>query len=135
MRPVILIIETRPEVTEALEEVVTSAHYSAIVRPHVECLSDLGVRPAAIIVRIAFEGIGEPQHASLARLRPRPPVVAIAWEEAEVAEAIRLKCDVVLKAPDEVGRLCDALTTVINAATQLPAPIPTVSDRPYATQQ
>jgi hypothetical protein len=113
MRPVILIIETRPEVAEALEEVVTSARYSAIVRPHVESLSDLGVTPAAIIVRIAFEGVGEPQHAAIGRLADRPPVVAIAWEEAEVAEAVRLKCDIVLKAPDDVWRLCEALTAVI----------------------
>ena len=113
MRPVILIIETRPEVAEALQQVVTSARYSAMVRPHVESLSDLDVAPAAIIVRITFEGIGEPPHAAIARLSERPPVVAIAWEESEVAEAVRLKCEIVLKAPDDVGRLCDALTTVV----------------------
>jgi hypothetical protein len=119
MRPVILIIETRPEVAEALQEVVTSARYAAIVRPHVECLADLGVIPAAIIVRVAFEGIGEPPHAAIGRLRDRPPVVAIAWEDAEVAEAVRLKCEIVLKAPDDVGRLCDALTAVVNLESQL----------------
>jgi hypothetical protein len=133
MRPIILIIETRPEVAEALEEVVTSARYAAIVRPHVECLSDLGVTPAAIIVRITFEGIGEPPHASIARLSDRPPVVAIAWEDEEVAEALRLKCDVVLRAPDDVGRLCDALTAVINAQMQLPPSSAQLADGTYAT--
>ena len=54
MRPIVLIIETRPEVAAALEEVVTSARYAPIVRPHIEHLSDLEVAPAAIIVRIAF---------------------------------------------------------------------------------
>ena len=126
MRPIILIIETRPEVAEALEEVVTSARYLAMVRPHVECLADLGVTPAAIIVRIAFEGIGEPQHAAIERLSDRPPVVAIAWEGAEVAEAVRLKCDVVLKAPDDVGRLCEALTAVVDSKHQLPASHPQI---------
>jgi hypothetical protein len=119
MRPLILIVETRPEVAEALEEVVTSARYTAMVRPHIDCLADLGVTPAAIIVRIAFESVGEPQHESVARLAPRPPVVAIAWEEAEVAAAIRMKCDVVLRAPDDVGRLCDALTSVVRPERQL----------------
>ena len=133
MRPVILIIETRPEVAEALEEVVTSARYAAMVRPHVECLADLGVTPAAIIVRIAFEGIGEPPHAVIGRLRDRPPVVAIAWEDAEVAEAVRLKCDVVLRAPGDVGRLCDALTTIVNAGNQLPTSNLQFPNRPYAT--
>lgn len=114
MRPIVLIIETRPEVAAALEEVVTSARYAPIVRPHIEHLSDLEVAPAAIIVRIAFEGVGEPQHAVIGRLANRPPVVAIAWEDGEVAEAARLKCEVVLRAPDDVGRLCEALTAVIN---------------------
>ena len=114
MRPVVLIIETRPEVAAALEEVVTSARYAPMVWPHVECLSDLEVMPSAIIVRIAFESIGEPQHAVIGRFTERPPVVAIAWEDSEVAEAVRLRCEVILRAPDDVGRLCEALTAVIN---------------------
>ena len=115
MRPVVLIIETRPEIAEALQDVVTSARYAAVVRPHVECLSDLDVTPAAIIVRIAFEGVGEPQPAAIERLRDRPPVVAIAWEDDEVAEAVRLNCEVILRAPNDVGRLCNALSAVINS--------------------
>ena len=113
MRPVVLIVEPRREIAEALEEVVTSAHYEAIVRPHLDCLSDLDVTPSAIIVRVAFESLGEPPHAAIGRLRDRPPVVAIAWEESEVAEAARLKCEVVLRAPQEVGRLCQALTKLV----------------------
>lgn len=116
MPPNILIIEPRREVADALADVVTSANYGAIVRPHVERLADLGFTPAAIIVRIAFEGISEPPHAALERLVPnRPPVVAIVWEDVEVAEAERLKCDVVLRAPDGVSRLCDALTKLVHA--------------------
>jgi hypothetical protein len=116
MRQTILIIENRPEVAEALEEVVLSAHYAVIVRPYIDRLADLGVTPAAIIVRIAFEGVGEPQHAVIGRMTAdRPPIVAIASEANEVAEAERLKCDVVLRAPGDVGRLCDVLTSVVNA--------------------
>ena len=116
MQPVILIIEQRPEVAEALQDVITSAHYSTIVRPHVERLGDLEVTPAAIIVRIAFENIGEPAHAAIARMpEGRPPIIAIVWEEKEAEEAARLACDVVLRAPGDVARLCDALTSVVNA--------------------
>lgn len=116
MLPNILIIERRREVAEALADVVTSANYEAVVRPHVERLADLGVTPAAIIVRIAFEGISEPAHVALERLLPnRPPVVAIVWEEAEIAEAQRLKCEIVLRAPGDVSRLCDALTKLVHA--------------------
>ena len=115
MRPVILIIEQRPEVAAALEEVITSAHYEAIVRPHVEQLSDLGLTPAAIVVRIAFEG-REPAHDAVRRLPAnRPPVIAIAWEPNEVEEAQRMRCEVILRAPDDVGRLCSALAGVVGA--------------------
>src|SRR3954465_6819945 len=117
MRPAILIIEPRREIADALEEVVTSAHYVAVVRPHLEQLSDVGLMPAAIILRITFEGVSDPPHTAIARLPPnRPPIVAIAWEDAEIREAERLKCDVVLHAPDDVGRLCDALSSVVAAS-------------------
>jgi hypothetical protein len=115
MPPNILIIEPRREVADALVDVVTTARYGAVVRPHVERLADLGFRPAAIIVRIAFEGISEPPHAALERFAPdRPPVVAIVWEDAEFAEAERLKCEIVLRAPDGVSQLCDALMKLVH---------------------
>lgn len=116
MRPLILIVEPRTEVAQALQEVITSWNFDTIVRPYVDRLSDLDVAPSAILVRVAFEGIGEPPHATIARLVDRPPVVAIAWEEREAKEAARLKCDVVLRAPQEVGRLCQALMSVVEGA-------------------
>ena len=115
MRPTILIIEQRPEVAEALQDVITSVQYSAVVRPYVESLTDFDIMPSAIIVRIAFEGIGEPAHAAIARLpQDRPPVIAIAWEQSEVDEAERLGCDVVLRAPDDIGRLCEVVTRAVS---------------------
>jgi hypothetical protein len=39
-------------------------------------------------------------------------VIAIAWADHEIAEAARMNCDVVLRAPQEVGRLCAALASV-----------------------
>jgi len=119
MRHVILIVEPRPEVARALEEVLASANFDVIVRPYVDRLSDLGVTPSAIIVRVAFETIGEPPHAAIGRFPNRPPVVAIAWEEHEIAEAARLKCEVVLRAPHDVGRLCTALHSVVQASPQV----------------
>ena len=115
MDPVILILERRPEVAAALQDVITSANYHAHVIPHLERLADLGMAPAAIVVRIAFEG-SDPAHAALERLPPnRPPIIAIAWADDEVAEANRLNCDVVLRGAREVGRLFDALTRVVQA--------------------
>ena len=118
MRPVVLIIEPRPEVADALAEVVHSVSYAAMVRPYIERLTDLEVMPSAIIVRVAFESVGEPAHAAVARLpREHPPVIAIAWEERELKEAKRMKCDVVLRAPDEVSRLGRALTDAVNESS------------------
>jgi hypothetical protein len=115
MRPVILIIEARREVAAALEDVITFAKYRAVVVPHLEHLADLGLTPAAIVVRVAFEGL-EPAYAAIAKLPPnRPPIVAIAWEPDEIAEAERLGCDVVLRAPKDVSRLCEELARVVHA--------------------
>jgi hypothetical protein len=112
MPPLILIIEPRSEVAAALEEVISTARFTAMVIPHLERLSDLAVAPAAIVVRIAFEGT-IPAHAAIEHLPPNhPPVVAIAWDDAELEEARRLKCDVVLRAPREVTQLCDTLRKV-----------------------
>ena len=117
MRPLILIVEPRAEVAQALQDVVASANFDTVVRPFVDRLSDFEVAPAAILVRGAFEGIGEPPHASVARLAGRPPVVAIVWEDREASEAARLECDVVLRAPQDVGRLCAALLRVVQVSS------------------
>lgn len=116
MRPAVLIIEPRHEVAAALEGVVNSANYVAMVRPYLDEPGELGAATAAIIVRIAFDTVSEPAHAVIARLPAgRPPVIAIASEEREVAEAHRLKCDVVLRAPRDVGRLCEVLGQIVQA--------------------
>ena len=115
MRPAILIIEPRREVAAALEEVVNSANYVAVVIPHLEQLTDVAVPLAAIIVRVTFEPSSEPAHAAIERLpKRRPPVVAIAWGDEDIAEAERLKCDVILHAPHDIARLPDALQRVVH---------------------
>ena len=115
MGPAILIVESRPEVAEALQDVVGSANYVTIVRPYLDRLCDLGLTPAAIVVRISSEGVSEPSHGWIERLTERrPPIVAIARGETEVREAQRLGCEVILRAPEDVGQLCDALSRVVN---------------------
>src|SRR4029078_7895502 len=108
MPPVVLVSEARKEVAEALESAIALADMTPVVVPHVERLGDVPYTHAAIVVRIAFERIRDPPHAAIARLRrERPPVVGIVREENEMAEARRLQCDVVLRAPDDIPRLCE----------------------------
>ena len=114
MPPVVLILEARKEVASALEAAIALANLTPIVIPYLERLSDVPYEPAAIVVRIAFESVTDPPHSAIARLpRDRPPVVAIASQEDELAEARRLKCDVVLHAPHEISRLCETLTKLV----------------------
>jgi hypothetical protein len=114
MRPTVLIIEARREVAAALEAVIESVNLTPVCVPHLEHLDDLAVVPAVILVRIAFESVSDPPHAAIKRLPPtRPPVIAIAWEEDELAEAQKLKCDVILHAPHDISRLRETLAKLI----------------------
>jgi len=114
MPPVVLIIESRKEVAAALEAAIEASNFTPITVPYLESLADIPHPIAAIVVRVAFEGVGEPAHAAIAKLpRNHPPVVAIAWEENELAEARRLKCEVVLHAPHDITRLRETLTKLV----------------------
>ena len=114
MPPVVLIIESRKEVAAALEAAIAASNFTPLVVPYLERLSDIPHPIAAIVVRVAFEGVGEPTHAAIEKLpHTRPPVVAIGWEETELAEARRLKCDVVLHAPHDISRLREMLTKLV----------------------
>jgi hypothetical protein len=116
MPPVVLIIEARKEVADALESAIALADMTPVVVPHIERLGDVPYTPAAIVVRIAFESVSDPPHASIGRLgRERPPVVAIVREDNELAEARRLQCEVVLRAPQDIPRLCEAVMKVIRS--------------------
>jgi hypothetical protein len=114
MPPIVLIIEPRKEVAAALEAAIAMLNLTPFVVPHLERLSDIPHAVAVIVVRVAFEGAGDPAHTAIARLpRNRPPVVAIAWEEDELQEARRLQCDVVLHAPHDITKLCETLTRLV----------------------
>ena len=114
MPPVVLIIERRTEVATALESAIAMSNLSPIVVQHLERLGDVPYTVAAIVVRVAFEGLGEPAHIAVEHLPSnRPPIVAIATTQEEIAEARRMKCDVVLQAPQEINRLCETLTKIV----------------------
>ena len=97
----VLIIEPHDELAAAFEQVVATADFNPIVRRHVASMADRSVMPASIVVRIG--------HGDVSNLpADRPPILAIASSDEEVAEAERLHCEVVLRA-EEIRRLCEAL--------------------------
>jgi hypothetical protein len=101
----VLIIEPHEELAVALERAVASADFHPIVRRYVASISDLGVTPTSIVVRIG--------HGDVSNLPPdRPPIVAIASSDEAAQEAQRLRCEVVLRAPGEIKRLCEALKSL-----------------------
>jgi hypothetical protein len=107
----ILIIERHREVADALEQVIASADHAPIVRPHIDDLEEINPPPAAIVLRITLESGSEPTHASVARLpADHPPIVAIVRADDEATEAVRLRCDVVLRAPHDLGKLREILS-------------------------
>lgn len=119
MRPLILIIEPRREIAEALNDLLASNRFLTVVMPYVDRLEDLDVTPDAVLVRVTFEGISEPAHAAVARMPAnRPPVVAIVSAADEHTEALRLNCNAVLRAPKEIGRLCEVLGTLVQQCAQ-----------------
>ena len=104
----VLIIEPHDELSHAFSEVIASASYTPIIRRHLDSLDDLGVTPAMIVFRVG--------HADVSRLpATRPPIVAIASNDDEVNEAGRLRCEVVLRAPGEIRRLCEVLRSLAPA--------------------
>lgn len=101
----VLIIEPHQELAAAFEEVLACASYAPIVRQHVDRLADVGVRPMGIVMRIG--------HADISKLpQDRPPIVAIASSNEDVEEARRMHCEVVLRGPTEIKRLCEALRSL-----------------------
>ena len=98
----VLIIEPHEELAAAMEQVVASADFTPIVRRHVQTMSDIGVVPTTIVVRIG--------HGDLSTLPlDRPPVIAIVSSDDEAREAARLRCEVVLRTPQDIRHLCEVL--------------------------
>lgn len=114
MPPTVAIIERHRELAIALEEVVTLARCTPVTMADVSELAQLADPPAAIVVRVAASLAANSPHAALGQLSraERPTVLALASNDSDVAEAERLGCDVVLREPQQVRALYDALSDV-----------------------
>jgi hypothetical protein len=121
--PTVVIVEPYRDIAIALEEVVSLARCTPLTVGAVEePASLLQERPAAIIVRVATDLSYRSPHAGLTRWPPsmRPMVVALTSTDADVTEAERLGCDVILQEPKQVRQLYDTLTNVAAAPRNTP---------------
>jgi hypothetical protein len=112
--PTVVIVEPYKEFAATLQEVVALARCHPVTIADAAGLTDLAQPPAAIVVRVATNLPFESPHAGLAempRVR-RPLVVALTSSDADVEEAERLGCELVLREPQQVRGLYDALTQV-----------------------
>ena len=109
-RPTVVIAEPHQGMAGSLEDVVTLAGCVPVIVNRCESVKTLGAEPAAIVVRVATEMPLVSPHLGLAQLgRRRPLIVALVSSDADVAEAERLRCDVIARAPHQVQTLYDTL--------------------------
>jgi hypothetical protein len=110
--PHVLIIEPQREMAAVLREIVVIANCTPLLVATWDEIQRLSPVPAAIVVRVlADSGAGAP-HECVRRMprADRPVVLALTATDADVTEAERLGCDVVLRAPKQVRGLYDTLS-------------------------
>ena len=110
--PTVVIVEPHHDVAVALEDVVKLAHCSPLIVSGVESLQRLHLAPAAIVVRVSADLPLRSPHAGLDDLprANRPMIVALVATQGDIAEAERLDCEVVVRAPGQIQGLYDVLT-------------------------
>jgi DNA-binding NtrC family response regulator len=110
-QPTVAIAESHHEIADALEDVVALAGCVPVTVNSIEALQDMRSTAAAIVVRVATEMTDSSPHLVLQELAlsTRPLVVALTSSDADVAEAQRLHCEVVLRAPHQVQGLYETL--------------------------
>ena len=112
MTPTVAIVEPHRDFAEPLQEVVALAHCKPVTVASLDELVELTGVPAAIIIRV---GARSPHpYAGLEQMRAdgHPKVLALTSSDADDAEAARIGCDVVLRQPQQVRALYDALAGI-----------------------
>jgi hypothetical protein len=104
----VVIAEAHYEIAHALMDVVTLAGCVPVTVTHVDSVRTLEVQPAAIVVRVDRVLSSHRGLENFVRGR-RPLIVALASSDADVAEAERLNCEIIARAPHQVQMLYDVL--------------------------
>ena len=117
MIPTVAIVEPDRDLAEPLQEVVVLAHCTPVTVASVDELAELTGAPAAIIIRIVASSQAPSPYKGLERMRAdgHPTVLALTSSDEDDAEAERMGCDVVLRQPQQVRPLYDALTGIAAA--------------------
>ena len=122
--PLVVVVEPHREIADALQDVVTLAGCVPVMASHCESVRELNLDslPAAIVVRVATEIRTMSPHFGLEHFSrtDEPLIVALASSDADVAEAERLECQVIARAPNQVQALYNALTQLASRDPKVP---------------
>jgi hypothetical protein len=104
----VVVAEAHYEIAHALMDVVTLAGCVPVTVTHFDSVQTLDVQPVAVVLRV--DPLLSPHRGleNFARGR-RPLIVALASSDADVAEAERLECEIIARAPHQVQMLYDVL--------------------------
>jgi DNA-binding NarL/FixJ family response regulator len=131
---IVVIAEPHRAIADAVQDVVTLAGCVPVIVDTVEAVRAFHSPPAAMVVRIATEMPLMSPHRGLEHLAraERPVIIALTSSEADVAEAERLACDVIARAPHQVQALYETLRQLVAPGPKAGGPDPSTWSQPTA---
>ena len=113
MPPTVAIIEQHPALACALRKVVLFARCVPVVLSCCDELANLTDQPTAVIVRVTTTTPNDSPGDTLRDLAGPSWVLALTTTYADLVEARRLRCDIVLQASQQDQALFEALRDVV----------------------
>jgi hypothetical protein len=117
MPPTVAIIEQHPALANALRKVVLFAGCTPIVLSCCDELPNLTERPTAVVVRVTTTLPNDSPGDGLRDFAGPSWVLALTTTYADLIEARRLRCDIVLQADRQDQALFEALRHVTEQAS------------------
>ena len=124
----VAIVERHPALANALRKVVLFAQCVPVMLSSCDELRALAERPTAVIVRVTTTMPADLPGECLRDLAGESWVLALTTTYADLVEARRLRCDIVLQPSQQDQSLFEALRHVIEKETAPPPAEPSPDD-------
>jgi hypothetical protein len=121
-KPIVVIAESHRAIADTLRDVVLLAGCAPVIIDSAEAVRNCPSPPTAIVIRVATEMPLMSPHLGLERLAQaeRPMIVALTSSDEDVAEARRLQCEVIARAPYQIQALYETLTKLVRPGPSQP---------------